>query len=79
MTLRHYCAVAILENTIGTGGRYEPISLGKENKHAATGKELDAGETHIAMKRPAPYILTQNGNEALIRKITHKELQGLLD
>lgn len=36
-------------------------------------------EYHEAMKRLAPYILAQNGNWVLIRKMTHGELQGLLD
>lgn len=36
-------------------------------------------EYHEAMKRLAPYILVQNGNWVLIRKMTHGELQGLLD
>lgn len=36
-------------------------------------------EYHEAMKRLAPYILAQNGNWVLIRKMTHEELQGLLD
>lgn len=36
-------------------------------------------EYHEAMKRLAPYILAQNGNWVLIRKMTHQELQGLLD
>lgn len=35
-------------------------------------------EYHEAMKRLAPYILAQNGNWVLIRKMTHGELQGLL-
>lgn len=36
-------------------------------------------EYHEAMKRLTPYILAQNGNWVLIRKMTHRELQGLLD
>lgn len=36
-------------------------------------------EYHEAMKRLAPYILARNGNWVLIRKLTHGELQGLLD
>lgn len=36
-------------------------------------------EYYEAMQKLTPFILAQNGNWALIRKMTHQELQGLVN